>query len=105
MSSETKFRLIPMQSGLQRSRQLPDQLLALARAQEKPKTDAKRVSLRQVIRDVVEDLSPQASDRNIDIGIVGEVGPQLLVSGVDLRKLLKNLMDNAIRYSPVGGIN
>lgn len=103
MSPEAKVRLSVLQSGLQRSRQLLDQLLALARAQETPKADVHPVSVRQVCRDVLEDLMPQAMSKNIDIGIVGEENPQLLVPEMDLRTLIKNLLDNAIRYSPVGG--
>lgn len=103
MSAEAKVRLNALQNGLQRSRQLLDQLLALARAQEAPKTDSQPVLVRQVSRNVLEDLMPQATAKNIDIGIVGEENPQLLVQEMDLRTLLKNLLDNAIRYSPVGG--
>jgi len=103
MSAQARERLGALQSGLQRSRQLLDQLLALARAQESDKGQVVKVSVRQVCHQVLEDLMPLAQVRNIDLGIVGEADATVLAQEMDLKILVKNLVDNAIRYTPHGG--
>jgi two-component system OmpR family sensor kinase len=46
---------------------------------------------------------PLAEAKQIDIGVEGESDAQLRVHEMDLRTMVKNLVDNAIRYTPVGG--
>lgn len=103
MSAQARERLGALQSGLQRSRQLLDQLLALARAQETDKGQLVKVSVRRVYHQVLEDLMPLAEAKNIDLGIVGEKDANVLAQEMDLKILVKNLVDNAIRYTPSGG--
>lgn len=103
LSAQARQRLDALQSGLQRSRQLLDQLLALARAQESVKDQAATVSVRRIAHQVMEDLMPLAQAKNIDLGMVGEKDAALRVSEIDLKTLLKNLLDNAIHYTPKDG--
>lgn len=103
MSAQARERLDTLQRGLQRSRQLLDQLLALARAQETDKGQPVKVSVRRVCHQVLEDLMPLAQVKNIDLGIVGEKDATILAEEMDLKILVKNLVDNAIRYTPNGG--
>lgn len=103
LSAQARQRLDALQSGLQRSRQLLDQLLALARAQESVKDQAATVSVRRIAHQVMEDLMPLAQAKNIDLGMVGEKDADLRVSEIDLKTLLKNLLDNAIHYTPMDG--
>ena len=103
LSIQARQRLGALQSGLQRSRQLLDQLLALARAQESDKGQASEVSARRIAHQVMEDLMPLAQVKNIDLGMVGEKDANLQVQEIDLRTLLKNLVDNAIHYTPKDG--
>ena len=51
----------------------------------------------------MEDLIPLAQAKKIDLGMVGEEVANLRVSEIDLKTLLKNLLDNAIHYTPEGG--
>jgi len=46
---------------------------------------------------------PLAQEKSIDLGMVGEADYTVLATEVDLRILVKNLVDNAIRYTPEGG--
>lgn len=46
---------------------------------------------------------PLAEAKSIDIGVVGETDSQVLGSELDLVTLVKNIVDNAIRYTPAGG--
>lgn len=103
LSAQARQRLDALQSGLQRSRQLLDQLLSLARAQESIRDQAATVSVRRLAHQVMEDLMPLAQSKNIDLGMVGEKDAELRVSEIDLMTLLKNLLDNAIHYTPKDG--
>ena len=103
LSTQARQRLDALQSGLQRSRQLLDQLLSLARAQESVKDQSVTVSVRRIVHQVMEDLMPLAQAKNIDLGMVGEKDTNLRVSEIDLKTLLKNLLDNAIHYTPKDG--
>lgn len=103
MSALARERLTTLKGGLGRSRQLLDQLLSLARAQEADKNPLREVSVRTVYRRVMEDLMPLAQVKSIDLGMVGEADYTVFATEVDLRILVKNLVDNAIRYTPEGG--
>lgn len=103
MPEQARERLEPLSRGIERSRQLIDQLLSLAAAQftaERPRT---RVSVHDVFRRVLEDLLPLAQRKQLDIGVEGDEDVQLMINDMDLFTLVKNLTDNAIRYTPPGG--
>lgn len=103
MPAEARGRLQALIAGLQRTRVLLDQLLTMARSQEPSAENARSLSLEQVIRQVLEDLVPLAEEKNIDLGVIGDVDAQVQAREVDLTVLVKNLVDNAIRYTPAGG--
>ncbi|KAB0495824.1 ATP-binding protein [Pseudomonas vancouverensis] len=103
LPAPARERLLPLSRGIERSRQLIDQLLALAAAQSSPERALTRVSVHQIYRRVLEDLLPQAERKSIDIGVEGDEDVQLTVNEMDLLILVKNLADNAIRYTPAGG--
>ena len=52
---------------------------------------------------MLEDLIPLAEAKGIDIGVVSDLNTHVSVNEVDLITLVKNLVDNAIRYTPAGG--
>ena len=103
MSGLARERLATLRGGINRGRNLLDQLLTLAKAQafiDRPKSS---VSVQHIYRRVLEDLLPLAEAKRIDIGVEGEQDTQLWVNESDLMGVVKNLVDNAIRYTPEGG--
>ena len=103
MSKPAHERLATLRSGIERSQNLLDQLLALARAQSAHHAPQTPVSVQEVFRQVLEYLMPLADNRHIDIGVVGKQDVFLQVNQLDLVVLVKNLADNAVRYTPDGG--
>ena len=103
LPAPARERLQPLARGIERSRQLIDQLLSLAAVQfagERPQT---AVSVHAVYRRVLEDLLPLAERKQLDIGVEGIEDVQVMINEMDLFTLIKNLVDNAIRYTPAGG--
>lgn len=103
MSETARERLEELRQGMRRARMLLDQLLALARAQETSSGPVAAVSVQQMFRQIIEDLLPQAENKRIDIGVTSADDVRIAVAEMDLKTLLRNLVDNAIRYTPQGG--
>ena len=104
MPPAAEARLAELRSGIERVRKLLNQLLALAHAQSSfAATTPRAVSIQQTYRHVLEDLMPQAEARHIDVGLEGDDDARLEVNELELTTLIKNLVDNAIRYTPEGG--
>lgn len=96
-------RLEELQRGISRVASLTRQLLGLAHADSGPVARALAdVSLPQAVSNVIAELLPLAIRRGVDLG-VGALQPVVVpVAYDDLQILLKNVIDNAIRYSPSG---
>lgn len=103
MSSKATERLNTLRQGIARGRSLLDQLLALARAQVVITEPDDAVSVQRVYRRVLEDLMPLADANDIDIGITTDLDANVPIREIDLIAMVKNLVDNAIRYTPSGG--
>ncbi len=103
MSDTAQERLTVLRLGIERGRSLLDQLLSLARAQSDAGPPRSPVSIKGVYRQVLEDLMPLADAKRIDLGVEGAEDAQVWVNELDLYAVVKNLVDNAIRYTPEGG--
>ncbi|WP_347906606.1 ATP-binding protein [Pseudomonas grandcourensis] len=103
MPTQAVERLLPLSRGIDRSRKLIDQLLALAAAQSNAERPQATVSVHEIYRQVLEDLLPLAERKHIDIGVESTEDVQVVINEMDLLILVKNLADNAIRYTPSGG--
>ena len=103
MSPMTRERFEPLSRGIERGRKLIDQLLSLAAAQSTSQRLQSRLSVHEVYRQVLEDLLPLAERKQIDIGVEGTQDAPVVFNEMDLFTLVKNLVDNAIRYTPPGG--
>jgi two-component system OmpR family sensor kinase len=103
MSEAARQNFLPLAQGIERSRKLIEQLLALAAAQSATQRIEAAISVHTVFRRVLEDLLPLAENKGIDIGVESVEDVQVVINELDLFVLVKNLLDNAIRYTPPGG--
>lgn len=103
LNDAARERLAALRQGIARGRNLLDQLLTLARVQSASAAPAAPVSVQAACRRVIEDLMPLADAKRIDIGIEGTRDAQVRVAEADLIAMIRNLADNAIRYTPEGG--
>jgi len=103
LSAPARERLLPLSLGIERSRKLMDQLLSLAAMQSASERPVTRVSVHEIYRQVVEDLLPLAEHKHLDIGVTSINDVQVMINELELFTLVKNLVDNAIRYTPQGG--
>jgi two-component system sensor histidine kinase TctE len=82
-----------------------NQLLALARAESSGTVLAHQpCDLPQLVMDVVRDSVPRAMDKHIDLGFEGTEpgadGGTLMGNATLLTEMVRNLVDNAINYTP-----
>jgi two-component system sensor histidine kinase TctE len=93
----------------QRAAHMVNQLLAMARAEDGARQQQpQRVSLARLAMETVHDFVPRALDKRIDLGYEGPehaAAQGLAVRGhpLLLRELIRNLVDNALQYTPAGG--
>ena len=101
---ESAQRLTILQSGLQRTRLLLEQLLGLARLQAADVPDLHAVALDTAARNTVEDLLASARAKQVDLGFARFEAVSVQAIEIDIRSLLRNAIDNALRYTPAGGV-
>ena len=90
-------------AGVQRAIRLVEQLLSLAR--QEPRADRPRVPVRldELACEIVAELVPLADAGRIDLGVAAAQPLSIEADPDALRTLLRNLIDNAVRYTPAGG--
>ena len=90
--------------GVDRATRIVEQLLTLARVDpESTAAGYKQVDLASLVAPVIRDLAPQAHAKQIEISLEESNVCKVFGDEVQLSLLLRNLLDNAIRYTPVGG--
>lgn len=90
--------------GAERMAHLVGQLLTLSRLDEvSSPIDLDSVRLYELTEECCAELAANALNKNIEISFSSDVHPTVPGSPDMLRILLRNLLDNAIRYTPQGG--
>jgi two-component system OmpR family sensor kinase len=93
--------LAELKSGIARTGRLVQQLLDLARLEPGvPAEEPAPVDLAELVREVIGGFAARADSGGVDLG--AEAPATVLVTGraSELRSLVANLVDNALRYAP-----
>lgn len=102
LPEEATKQLSQVKQGIQRSRNLLEQLLSLERMQNNSEAHHSQFNLQTVFRRVIEDLLPLALDKDQDLGVTDDQAVIFYGNETDLYLLVKTLVDNVIRYTPKG---
>lgn len=95
-------RAAPLRAGIDRARLLTEQLLSFARNQaSSPAPEAVDVS--KMARELLAEYLPRAEARSIDLGLQDTGNVVLSAELRMLHLVLKNALDNALRYTPPHG--
>jgi two-component system OmpR family sensor kinase len=81
---------------------LADDLLALARLGAKAPEASETTTIKDVIAEALEQVGPDAAARGIAVSVAGDQWP-IRGRKNDLVRMFRNLIENAVRYSPDGG--
>jgi two-component system sensor histidine kinase TctE len=103
---ELRRTLRHIAASTERSTHLINQLLALARAEYQASDPSvfEVIDLVPLARNLVREYVTDAIARGVDLGFESPAGRVRTVAAPMLvRELLKNLVDNALRYTPRGG--
>lgn len=91
--------------SVDRSSHVVAQLLTLSRlGEEETLTDVKPVDLHKLAVEIIAYLAPHALEKNIDIELASSPHPPIVMGNdTALGILIRNVVDNAIRYTPPQG--
>lgn len=104
-SQQRQQALQKMVMGLDRATHLVEQLLNLARIEATQTLSISScIDLHELVNHVIIDLTPQALDKAIDLGLETVLDVCVTRGNWEaLELMMRNLIDNAIHYTPPGG--
>ena len=100
---EMRTRVSPLFAGIERAKHLTEQLLNLARTQADAREQV-ATNVSSMARELIAEFLPLAEARHIDLGL-DEISPISLHAEPDtLRLIFRNALENALKYTPEGGV-
>lgn len=103
-NDDRRQALAQIERGVDRATHLVAQLLTLARIDpESASSRYERVDLTRLAAGVMAEIAPAALGKHIDMTLGEQDRGVVLGDAAALAILLRNLLDNAIRYTPRGG--
>ena len=100
-------KLAALASATEQMTRLLEDLLLLARtdaASATPVVESISISLDEVLEDLIDSLSPQAQAKEITLKSDLPYGVFVKGNPAQLRRLFSNLLENALQYTPDGGV-
>ncbi|WP_343554379.1 quorum sensing histidine kinase QseC [Pantoea sp.] len=98
-----KRALQQLDSGIVRATRLVDQLLTLSRVEaDDLRSEFQPVALAPLLQNLLAEHFPQAEQQHIELAFNGHAEPVMNGHPLLLSLLVRNLLDNALRYSPAG---
>lgn len=101
-ADEYKSAIEEALDSARRLKALAEDLLALARIGAEREPSRTPVALDEVARNAASWVSQEAARRRVEVAIDAD-GSTVLGHAIDLERLLRNLIDNAVRHCPEGG--
>lgn len=95
-------RLVKLHYATERTRILIEQLLTMARTQDEKVTAKVSIPVKALLCELLEDLLPLAEMKKIEVSVIGE-DVHVHSRPIELQSLMKNLIENSIRYTSQGG--
>ena len=97
--AERRHALDNVIAGCDRTAHLMDQLLTIARLEPTPAVQRETVDLQALVANVVADLAPAAIAKDVDLQLAQGAAVPVAGSPGLLAIMVRNLIDNAIRYT------
>ena len=93
-----------LKRGVERMQRLIEQILTLARLDPERTEQVSLIDIAALLRDIHKDYTRIATAKSISFSVSTE--DQVIVGGdlASLTALIRNILDNAIRYTPAGGV-
>ncbi len=93
--------LAELERGVERARRLVQQLMDFARLEPGVQpAPFQPINLARLAREVVGSYAPRAEGQDVDLGADASAAAWISGAEAELRSLIENLVDNALRYAP-----
>jgi signal transduction histidine kinase len=102
-AEETREALAALRTGIKRAARLVEQMLTMARLEPQAQPRPAPVALDQLLAEVAGELEPLAEAGTVELRFERLERAALEGDRPGLHALVRNLVDNAIRYTPAGG--
>ena len=99
---ERRELLVDLSAGVQRASMMVAQLLSLARLGQ-DRIEQQRLSLNDHVRQIAQDMLPLALSKSIDVELLEEHAATIRANPDILSVAIRNMLDNAIKYTPIAG--
>ncbi len=103
LDPQTRDKVMALQQGIMRERDLMNSLLTLARLQNNTAPALETVLIQEVFIELLEELGPLADKKDIDFGLSTDAQITVILPRREFKTVLYNFAANALKYTPSGG--